>query len=101
MACQFEMYSVLRVNPHAIDRNILNLYELDLQRRMTQIQADELEGADELTLEILLVGVQFLPYSRRNKNRQASDLFVFGMSFDSRHGFGELQLAVSWPRSRS
>ena len=101
VACQFEMYSVLRVNPRAVDRNILNFHQLDLQGGMSQIQADELAGANGLTLQILIERIQALPYSRRNKNRPASAFIVFGMSFEFRHGFDELRPEVSWPRFRS
>ena len=55
-----------------------------------EVRAQEAKGADELALQILVVGVQFLEDGRLEENGKATGVgaLLFGPNYGARHGFG-------------
>jgi len=62
---------------------------------MAQILTDKLECADELTLQILVEGIEVIPYPRWNKDWPTNAAFALGLNFGVRHGSCESLLEAS------
>src|SRR5947208_6437616 len=71
---KFEMNSVVRVNAHSIEAVAVLPDHFDAKGRVAQVFADPTECPNELSFQILIVGIQFVPDSRRYQNRPAGGL---------------------------
>ena len=80
--CSLEVNSILRINPGSVKAVIPRFDQLNLQRRVADVPAEKPECPDEFAFQILLVGIEFIPDTRWNRDCLARRPFVISWSFD-------------------
>jgi hypothetical protein len=96
VARDVQVNAVLGIDSHPEEMIAASSYDLGAQGGMLNIPADQTEGSNELALEVLVVGVEFVPDFAGNENRSANLHFWMGGSFCIRRGCVESYSAVSW-----